>query len=536
MAPSPLPPPLRIDARRARIPCFEPATRASLGTVAVDPPEAVRAAVAAAREAQRHWRHTSFRTRRAVLRALVDDILDDADAICDDLCRDSGKTRENAMMGEVWPVCERLRWTSRHGERHLLPEPVSSGLLQHKRARIEYHPRGVVGAVLPWNYPLQNLMNPIGPALMSGNACVVKPSEAVAWSSARIVARVQDVLERCGQPRALVQAVQGYAETGRALIEGGIDALLFIGSVDNGRRVLQAAAEHLVPVVLELGGKDPLIVCDDADLSQAVHAALGGTFIHCGQNCVASERVLVHELVAAELERRVAEVARALRQGDSRAGAVVDVGAMTTPAQLERVERLVERAVAQGARLVCGGGRVLAERGDFFAPTVLADVTPDMDIMQEEVFGPVMLLCPVRDDAHAIAVANGTPFGLGASVFSRDHARANRVAAQLDAGMCAINDFGGMTYMVPDLPFGGVKASGFGRMGGRDGLRAYCYAKAVLDDRWPLRLPSKLFPVGPADYATMRGALRALYGSGGRRKVRGIGETIEAMLGAWRGR
>jgi len=365
---------------------------------------------------------------------------------------------------------------------------------------------------------------------MAGNAVVIKPSEWVAWSAERIADIARQALIAEGQSPELVQIVQGYAETGQALIEGGIDSLVFIGSVGNGRKVLETAARALVPVVLELGGKDPFVVCDDADLDQAAHAALAGCFISAGQNCVASERLLVFDGVYDRFADKVAGLVDGMRQGDPKRG-VVDIGAMVTPLQLEIVERLVKRAIEQGARVLTGGQRVLADQGDFFAPTVLADVTPDMDIMREETFGPVMVLCRVRDEHDAVAVANSTGYGLSSSVFSKDHGKARRIADRIHAGMVAINEFGGMTYMAQDLTFGGVKHSGFGRMNGRDGLRSLCNVKAVLDDRLPLHFPNKLFPVKPESFETIKGALQMVYGKGVRKKAAGIAALARALMG-----
>jgi acyl-CoA reductase-like NAD-dependent aldehyde dehydrogenase len=511
------------------IQCFDPASRELLGVVPVDDADAVHAAVQRARAAQVGWAETDFATRRRVLRRVEDMILDRIDALCDAIVRDSGKTRENALMGEIWPVCEKLRWAIANGERHLRPESVSSGLLMHKKARLEFHPLGVIGAIIPWNYPFQNIMNPAIPALMAGNAVVIKPSEWVAWSAAPVLEILREALQAEGQSPELVQIVHGYGDTGRALINAGIDSLVFIGSVRNGQAVLEAAAKTITPVVLELGGKDPFIVCDDADIEQAVHAAMAGCFISAGQNCVASERLLVFDAVYDAFEARAAQLVGALRQGGPSGADVVDVGAMVTPMQLEIVERLVARAVEQGARVVVGGSRVLSDEGDFFAPTVLADVTPDMDIMKEETFGPVMLLCRVRDEHEAVQIANGTAFGLSSSVFSRDHAKARRIAERLQSGMCAINEFGGMTYMAQELTFGGIKASGFGRMNGRDGLRACCNTKAVLDDRFGLHFANKLFPVGDADFDRIKGAVQLMYGSGLRRKLRGVKDILRGL-------
>ncbi|HRI07481.1 MAG TPA: aldehyde dehydrogenase family protein, partial [Nannocystaceae bacterium] len=190
--------------------------------------------------------------------------------------------------------------------------------------------------------------------------------------------------------------------------------------------------------------------------------------------------------------------------------------------------------VAEGGRVVGGGHRVRQGEGFFYAPTVLADVRPEMEIMREEVFGPVMLLCPVDGEAEAVAIANGTRFGLGSSVFTRDRARGRRIAAQIEAGMAGINDFGGLTYMAQDLPFGGVKDSGFGRMSGREGLRACCNVKAVLEDRFPFGFPAKLYPVGDHDFEVQRATVRTVYGQGVRRRLAGIAELARALRGKGR--
>ncbi|MBK6576022.1 MAG: aldehyde dehydrogenase family protein [Sandaracinaceae bacterium] len=509
------------DVNPAVIECQSPITGERFAELPVDDARAVQAAIARARVAQEAYGQSSFADRRKVLRAILDAVVSNADAICDAVVRDSGKTRENAMLGEVMPICEKLRWTIKRGEAVLRPQRVSSGMLVHKRAQIEYLPAGVAGAILPWNYPFQNLLNPIITALMAGDAIVIKPSEWVSWSSARFHTLVREAIQKAGQSPELVQVVHGYAETAQALIAGGVDVLLFIGSVPNGRRVLRAAAETLTPVVLELGGKDPLIVCDDADMERAVHAALGGTFINCGQNCVASERILVHASKMAWFEGRIASHVNAMRQGASENG-LVDVGAMITPLQLAHVEGLVARAVAEGARIVTGGKRQPGTHGWYYEPTVLSDLRPDMEIMREEMFGPVMLLCAFNSDEEAIEIANNTAFGLSSSVFSRDGARAKRIADRVHAGMAAINDFGGMTYMAQELPFGGVKDSGFGRMNGAEGLRAFCTSKGVLVDRFSFGFPAKVFPATEADYDTTRNAVRLLYGAS-------LGERAKAL-------
>ena len=506
----------------ATIPCVDPATGEHLGEVPALTPDEVRERVARARVAQESWAKTSFAERRRVLRHLLDMLLEHADSLCEEICRDTGKTLHNAMVGEVWPVAEALRWTIQKGERHLRPEPMSSGLLVHKRARVEFHPLGVIGVISPWNVPFQNILAPAIPSLFAGNATIVKVSEWTSW----LVAPVQEFLDRCfhecGYSADLIQLITGYGDTGAALVNSGVDKIVFTGSMRNGKRVLEASAETLTPVILELGGKDPMIVCDDADLDQAAHMAVSGAFIASGQTCLAAERVLVFDTVYDEFVAKVQDVTLRLRQGPPLAGKLVDVGSMTMPAQVEIVEALVTDALDKGAQLKAGGKRAKRKPSKhYFEPTILAEVTPDMRIFREETFGPVMTIVRVRDEDEAVRLANDTEYGLSSSVFSKDHDRARRIAARIEAGSSCINDWA-LMYMVQDLPFGGVKGSGFGRLNGREGLRACTNAKAVIDDRLPLHPVAKLFPTRRSDYDLAREGIRLLYGSG-------LGSKVDAL-------
>jgi acyl-CoA reductase-like NAD-dependent aldehyde dehydrogenase len=519
----------RAEAR-GLIECYEPATRRPLGTVQVTPPEKVPGIVAEARAAQLQWAQKSFAERAQVIGLLLDHVLANADELCDLIARDAGKTRHNAMLGEIWPVAEKARWTMAHGAAHLRPERVSAGFIVHKRARIEFAPLGVVGVIAPWNYPLQNILGPTIPALMAGNGVVVKVSEWVAWSSARFQRIFDEAFSKAGIPTTLVQIINGYAKTGAALIGAGVDKVIFTGSLENGKRVLAEAAKTLTPVVLELGGKDPLIVCDDADLDQALHAALNGTYVNCGQNCLASERILVFDAVYDTFAEMVATHARALRQGDPLSGEPIDLAAIVSPYQVEVIHELVQDAVKQGARVLAGGTPVRTEQGQFFAPTVLADVTSSMRIAQEEAFGPVMLLMRIRDEEHALRIANGTAFGLGATVMGKDRARVQRLTAGLSVGNVSINDFG-LTYMAMDLPFGGVRGSGFGRLNGREGLRACTNMKAVLDDRFPMHAPSKLFPVAAGAADSARDVLRVIYARSIKAKAEAARNLVRSFVG-----
>ena len=505
--------------------CINPATGETLGEIPVTGPDEVHATVERARIAQVAWGRSSFTQRRAVLRHLMDLIVERMDDICAAVVADSGKTFENALLGEIMPVCNKIRWLIRYGEKHLRPEKVPSGLLLHKKGRIEYLPLGVVACIVPWNYPFQNIFGSFIAPLMAGNAVVIKASEAVAWSTGLFQTLIDEAFRREGFSPDTVRIINGFGETGAALVRARVQKILFIGSVGNGRRIIEGSAVHLTPTVMELGGKDPMIICDDADLDHAVHSALGGCFINLGQNCIASERIIVLDGIHDRFVAAFAERAGALRQGAPKAPGTFDVGAINTRQQIQVIDDLVRDAIAQGARPLCGG-HLPAGPGQFYPPTVLAGVTPDMRIAREEIFGPVALIFRARDDAEAIAIANGTDFGLHSSVFTRNRTRGERIAAALDAGATCVNDFG-LCYLNQDLPFGGVKYSGFGRMNGRDGLRSYTNAKAVLTDRLPFAVPPKLFPVTPRAYAKARHTIRFLY-------ARGIGARLGALAGMLR--
>jgi acyl-CoA reductase-like NAD-dependent aldehyde dehydrogenase len=512
---------------RATIPCTDPATGERLGEVPALTPDEVRERIARARKAQAEWGRTPFSERRKLLARMLELLLEQADSLCEEVCRDAGKTLHNAMLGEIWPIAEKLRWTIKQGEKHLRSETRSSGLLVHKRARVEYHPLGVIGVITPWNFPLQNILGPTIPALFAGNAVIVKVSEWTSWSAAPFQRFLDRCLQDCGYSPDLVQVITGYGDTGAALVSGGVDKIVFTGSLRNGKRVIEASAQTLTPVILELGGKDPMIVCDDADLEQAAHAACSAAFIASGQMCLAAERTLVFDAVYEPFIARVQDIALRLRQGAPLAGKLVDVGAMTMPAQVEIVEQLVDDAVRKGARVIAGGGRAKQKPSKhYFEPTILADVTDDMRIMHEETFGPVMLITRVHSDDEAVALANATEYGLSSSVFSKDHARAKRIADRIVAGSTCINDWA-LMYMVQELPFGGVKGSGFGRLNGREGLRACTNVKAVIEDRLPIHRAIELFPGRRYDYEVTREGVRLLYG-------KGLATKLDALVGLGR--
>jgi aldehyde dehydrogenase (NAD+) len=467
----------------------------------------VRLRVQAAADAQSHWKQTTFAERRRVLRALRKAILTNRGCILSASVQETGKTLVDAQLGELLTTLEKIRWLLREGERALAPEFRSVGPFTiHKRAFVQFEPLGVIAAIAPWNYPFHNLMNPVLAALFAGNAIVVKCSEYSSWCTVHYVKLIRQVLTGCGHPPELVQLVTGRAAAGHALVtDPGVKKVFFTGSTAVGRQVARAAAEQLKPCVLELGGKDALIICDDADLEQAVTISMRGVFQNSGQNCVGVERILVqrsrYEAFVAKTERQV----RSLRLCD-------DVGAMTMgQAALRQLESLVADAVARGARLLSGGK---ATRSFYWEPTLLCDVPRESRILREEVFGPVMVIIPFENDEEAIQLANDCPYGLGSSVFTADRARAAKIRNQLQVGMVNENDFG-VNYLCQSLPFGGTKDSGSDRFAGVEGLRGCCLMKSVTQDRyWCLRtrIPAILqYPIRPTAAVLLDALIRFIY-------------------------
>ncbi|KAK9805787.1 hypothetical protein WJX73_010284 [Symbiochloris irregularis] len=487
------------SARAAtQVVCTDPATGEVICELPAMTAAQVNERITQARQAAEVWRRSSFKQRKLLLRIMLKYIVSHQDEICRVAARDSGKPLVDAAFGEVMVTCEKIAWILSEGERWLKPEKRSAGAMMfYKAARVEFHPVGVVGAIVPWNYPFHNVFNPLTAALFAGNALVIKVSEHASWSSLYYGRIIEAALQAAGAPKGLVQIITGYAEAGEALTKGQVDKIIFVGSTQVGRHVMRAAADRLTPVTLELGGKDAFIVCPDADLNQAVPTALRGAFQSCGQNCAGAERFIVHSDVHDTFVQRVAETTNRLRQGPPLGQGMVDAGAMCLPGLADKVAELVDDAVAQGAKVLAGGKVVHpagAPGGQFYAPTVLVGVTPSMRIWQEEVFGPVLAVARCSSDAEAVQLANSCPFGLGSAVFSRSQRRANAIASQLRVGMTSINDFA-TTYMCQSLPFGGVKESGFGRFAGIEGLRALCVTKAVAEDRVPWLMKTTIPPM-----------------------------------------
>lgn len=490
---------------RRRLRLSSPATLEPLGEIEVQTADDVRAAVERARKVQSEWAALSFERRGRYLRRAVRLLLEREGEIVAALARETGKPEFEILATEVAGACDALEYTAKVARRVLAERSVSLHLLKTKRLRVAYRPVGVVGVITPWNFPFLLALNPTAQALMAGNAVVLKPSEATPFSGRW----VQDLFEAAGLPEGLVTCLLGDAETGAALVEAPIDKLHFTGSVATGRRVAEACGRRLLPCTLELGGKDPMIVCADADLERAANGAVFGAFANAGQVCASTERVYVHDAVAGAFLEKVVRKTAELRQG---LGGEADVGPLIWPAQLEVIERHVEDARRKGARVLAGGRRHPDYPGIFYEPTVLADVTHEMDVMREETFGPVLPVMRVRDEEEALRLANETSYGLSASVWTRDRRKAVRLARSLDAGTVVANDSSLLPYAIPEAPFGGVKQSGVGRVNGEVGLRSFCQVQALVVSRFGGRSEPVWFPYTARKTRWLRRAMRALWG------------------------
>ncbi len=502
VTPVPTPP----GARR-RLEISNPATLERVGEVEVMNAEDVRGALERARKAQPAWAALTVRERARFVQRALAILVERQDRVVEIVVRESGKPASEARMIDVFAACDAMTYWSKHAPRILAPERKRlHGMLRFmKKLEIVHRPLGVVGVISPWNAPVILSLNPTVQALLAGNTVLLKPSEVTPFSG-QIVG---DLFKAAGLPEGVLTLLTGDGETGAALVASGVDKISFTGSVATGRRVAVACAERLIPCTLELGGKDPMIVCADADLDAAAGGAVAGGFLNSGQYCCGTERVYVVDEVADVFTQKVVERVRALRQSDS---GELDVGAMFWPRQLEIVERHVDEARARGARVLVGGRRNPALKGLFFEPTVMSEVNADSALMREETFGPVLPIARVRDVDEAIARANDTTFGLGASVWTRDLRRGREIATRIDAGSVCINDMT-MTYGAIEAPFGGRKESGVGQVNGVHGPRGYAYAQPILTDRFGGRQTARQYPYSSAKDEGMKRFIRLLFGT-----------------------
>ncbi|HEX8178669.1 MAG TPA: aldehyde dehydrogenase family protein [Pyrinomonadaceae bacterium] len=456
---------------------YDPATGAEVGRVPAMDAAEVAQAVARARAAQTAWGALNYAERgRVVLRARAL-VLAELEEIAALIAREAGKPVAEAVAMELVPTLDLMQFFARRTRTLLRPEKIDIGQygLMGRSSHVVYRPLGVVGIISPWNFPWAIPLGEVVMALMAGNGVVLKPSELTPF----VGLQIGDVFARAGLPAGLLGVVTGDGATGAALVAAGVDKIMFTGSVATGKRVAVAAAERLTPVVLELGGKDPMLVLADADVEAAASAAVWGAFANAGQACASVERCYVQEQVAPKFLARVVELTQKLRQG-AQASDGADVGAMSSERQLQIVAAHVSDAVARGARALTGGRRMGddAHAGWFYEPTVLTDVDHTMPVMREETFGPVLPVMTFKTEAEAVRLANDSVFGLTASVWTRDIARGRRIAEQIEAGTVMVNEVL-YTHGIAQTPWGGFKQSGLGRTHGRAGLLELVAAQHV---------------------------------------------------------
>lgn len=469
-----------------RVQSLNPATGELLAEFAAAEAEEVRAAVGDARRAAPEWRRLGPGGRARHLVRLKEAVFKRRHDLAALITREAGKPRLEALLAEVLVALDGLNYLAGHGPAFLEAEsvPHQNLAVRFKRGRLEYEPYGVVGIISPSNYPFSIPMNQIGAALIAGNTVVLKPSEFTPQAGLAI----QTIAEEADLPPGVLHVIVGDAVTGAALVNSPLDKLVFTGSVATGKRIQAEAAERLLPTVLELGGKDPVIVCADADLDLASSGVVWGAFTNAGQACLSAERVYVVREVAERFTELCVEKTRRLRVG---AGEDPDteVGPLIRERQLKLVEEHVAEAAADGARILTGGRRATPAGldGFFYEPTVLSGVHHGMRIMREETFGPVLPIMTVSDEAMAVRLANDSHFGLSASVWTRDLGRGERLARSLESGSVMVNDCLS-SFGIAEAPHGGFKLSGLGRTHSWVGLMEMARVKYIDVDLVP-KLP-----------------------------------------------
>jgi succinate-semialdehyde dehydrogenase/glutarate-semialdehyde dehydrogenase len=510
---------LQISARR--IASLNPATGKLLREFQCIGDTEVVAAVNRARAAQALWQRLGVRRRIELLREFQRRLHDRKSEIADAITREAGKPRAEALTTEVLVVLDAVRFLISNAHRLLRDEPVPHGNLatKLKRGRLLREPYGVIGIISPWNYPFSIPATETLAALAAGNAVVLKPSELTSLAALEL----RSLLHAAGVPEEIFQVVVGDGATGAALLHSPIDKLVFTGSVATGKRIAVAAAERLLPVVLELGGKDPMLVLDDADLDVASSAAVWGAFVNAGQACLSVERCYVHRSLYEKFLTACVDKTKKLRVGHGE-DSETDVGPLIHERQLSVVEAHVEDAKSRGARILLGGTRYPELGRNFYRPTVLADVTPEMRIAREETFGPVLPVSAFDTDDEAVHLANDSEFGLAASVWTRDSARGEHVARRIHAGTVMVNDVISC-FGISEAPHGGWKSSGIGRTHGRLGLEEMVRLKYLDVDLMPKMKKVWWYGYGQNFARQMEGFLDLQF-------ARGLGTRLRGALRA----
>ena len=506
-----------LNGRIESLPFVNPATNEQFGQVQMATQQQVIDARREMEAAAKVWSAKPVRERVRILRKLQKLVIDEADEITAVVNKDNGKSRQDALL-EIFISLDAMNQHLKHAPAWLRRRRVSPGLFITKRAYAEPKPYGVVAIIGPWNLPFNLMFSPIVTALLAGNTVLAKPSEVTGATGVLL----ENLFSRVPELAPFVRFLHGDGRVGAAMIDSNPDLIYLTGSIPTGKKIMKAAADTLTPVIFELGSKDPMIVLEDADIASAAKWGVWGAFVNTGQACISVERVYAVESVYDQFVEAVIDEVNKVQTGYSPAtDNRFHMGPMTFERQLDIIDDHMQDAIVKGARVAVGGKK----QGMFVEPTVVLNVDHSMKIMREETFGPIIPIMKVENEAHAIQLANDSDMGLGASVWSRDIKRAERVAHQLETGTVNINDalshFG-----VPDLPFGGVKESGNGRSHGKEDLLQFTNTHSYLLSNSPHPLDIATILRKPGTYDANKAIMKMVLGVTPQQKIEPIQEFM----------
>ena len=499
------------ESGRKQLTLKSPVDLSHIGTYDCTTSDEISVVMTQAKIAQAKWKKTSLKERVELMHRVADVVIQQQDRIMDVVMRETGKPIQEAMAMEVFSSVDSLVFYAKRAEKWLSDKKIKMhGPMRFlKKTIITYKPRGVVAVITPWNGPFILSINPVIQSILCGNSVIVKPSEVTPMSGAM----VQEIFALADAPMHLVQTLIGDGETGAELINQGPDKVSFTGSVATGKKIASKCGEMLIPFSLELGGKDAMIVCSDADVKDAASGAVVGSLMNAGQYCCGTERIYVMSDIYDEFVQEVVAITNSLVQSNDCKG---DVGPTFWDKQIEIIEDHVNDAIAKGATVLAGGKRNPAFEGLYFEPTVLTEVTHEMKIMKDETFGPVICIMKVKSEDEALSLANQSHFGLNGNVWTKDLVKGQRIASLIETGACSVNDMA-MSYGVNEVPFGGVKNSGVGVVNGKEGLLGYAHAMPIIIGK----KSASAYPYTDKSFKQLQGALKIFWGNRLVRKLFG---------------